>query len=167
MSKKIYNVGIVPGSFDPITNGHINIIRRACELCEVVYVAIMINDQKKYMFSLEERTDIAREVLSGYDGVRVISSDGMLWELAEKLSADAIIKGVRNDKDRAYELDMARYNAEHAPRAKTLLLESEEGFSNISSTLVRELLKDGREPTEFLPIAALNEIKKILNKRRI
>ena len=105
--KKKYSIGIVPGSFDPITVGHVDVIRRAAELCEKVFVAVMINAEKKYMFTLDERREIAEAACENFQNVKVISSDGMLFELAKKLSAEVIIKGVRNEKDREYELSMA------------------------------------------------------------
>ena len=82
MAEKKYRVAIVPGSFDPITNGHVDVVRRAAEMSEKVFVAVMINDQKKYLFSLDERTKIALAACDGLSGVEVISSSGMLWELA-------------------------------------------------------------------------------------
>ena len=97
MAEKIKGVAIVPGSFDPITNGHIDIVKRAAELYEKVYLAVMINAEKSYMFSIDERKDIAKAALRGFEGVEVISSEGYLWKLAEELSAVAIVKGVRNE----------------------------------------------------------------------
>ena len=78
MAEKKYRVAIVPGSFDPITNGHVDIVRRAAEMSEKVFVAVMINDQKKYLFSLDERREIAVTACDGLSGVEVISSSGML-----------------------------------------------------------------------------------------
>ena len=95
-------VAIVPGSFDPITYGHIDIATRAAELYDKVYLAAMINDQKKYTFSIEERERIARAALCDIPNISVISSSGMLWKLAEELSADAIVKGYRNQTDYDY-----------------------------------------------------------------
>ena len=103
-------IAIVPGSFDPITNGHIDIIRRAAELYDRVFVAVMINDQKKYRFTLEEREAIARAATEDMERVEVISSSGWLWELARDLGACAIVKGYRNETDLEYEKKMAEFN---------------------------------------------------------
>ena len=100
-------IAVVPGSFDPITNGHIDVIRRATELYDKVFVAVMINDQKNYRFTLEEREAIARAALEGLERVEVISSRGWLWELAKNLGACAIVKGYRNETDLDYEQKMA------------------------------------------------------------
>ena len=92
MSNK--KIAIVPGSFDPITNGHVDIVKRAAEEYETVYLAVMINESKKYLFDIEQRTEIAKSAVCDIPNVRVISSEGMLWKLAQDLDADAIVKGV-------------------------------------------------------------------------
>lgn len=161
MSEKKYRVGIVPGSFDPITIGHLDIIKRASELCEDVFVAVMINDQKQYMFDLQSRLSIAKIACEGLYNVRVISSEGMLYELARELSAEVIIKGVRNDVDRKYEEKMAEYNSSMYPQAKTLLLEADKALTEISSTSVRELINRGAELCGYLPDAVIIKINKM------
>ncbi len=161
MSEKIKGVAVVPGSFDPITNGHINIVRRAAALYDKVYLAVMINSEKSYMFSLEERKRIAERALEGIPNVSVISSEGYLWKLAEDLNAVAIVKGVRNEVDRAYELKMAEYNAERNPVAKTVLLECESGLGELNSTVVREKILKGEDISPYLPDSAVEEINKI------
>ena len=163
--EKKYKVGIVPGSFDPITNGHINIIRRAARLCEKVYVAVMINDQKKYLFTLEERRKIAEAACSDIKNAEVISSGGMLWMLARDLDAQAIIKGVRNETDRAYELEMAKYNSEHYPKAETVLLDAAEELCDLSSTLVRDRIAHGASIGEQLPEKAVIILEEIIKNK--
>ena len=165
MAEKKYSVGIVPGSFDPITLGHIDVIRRASELCEKVYVAVMINPEKEYLFSIDERREIAEAACEDLPEVEVISSEGMLYMLAESLSAEVIIKGVRNEVDREYELKMARFNEEKYPAAKTLLLEADESLSGISSTLVREGIINNRRIEELLSPRAAEKINKITEKK--
>ena len=165
MNKK-YKLGIVPGSFDPITKGHIDILSRAAELCDTLYLAVMINADKTYMFTLEERKRIAEAAVAemGCEQIHVISSDGMLFELANSLCAEAIIKGVRNERDREYEEMMARYNSERCP-AVTVLLDADKTLTHVSSTFVRELIEKGSPLDALLPLASINEIKKILNKK--
>ena len=165
MAEKIKGVAIVPGSFDPITNGHVDIVKRAAEIYEKVYLAVMINAEKSYMFSIDERRSIAEAALFGYEGVEVISSEGYLWKLAEELSAVAIVKGVRNEKDRAYEEMMAEYNARYNPKAKTILLECAPGLSDLSSTVVRERISRGEDLSEYLPKPAIDEVNKIISQR--
>ena len=165
MSVSKGSVAIVPGSFDPITNGHVNIAKRAAELYDKVYLAVMINSEKSYMFTLEERKRIAEAALSDVNNVLVISSEGYLWRLAKELGAVAIVKGVRNETDREYELKMAEYNSARYPEAKTILLETEKRYENISSTLVRERLSRGEDVSELLPTASFEVIKEILSAK--
>ena len=164
MDKK-YKIGIVPGSFDPITVGHLDVIRRAAELCERVVVAVMINAEKNYMFTLDERKRIAEAAVAEISGVEVISSDGMLYELANALSADAIVKGVRNERDREYEKKMAEYNSAHCS-AVTVLLEADKALAEVSSTAVRNLLLQKNTSSELLPKRALDEILKIMSEKK-
>ena len=159
-----YSVGIVPGSFDPITKGHVDIVRRAAELCDEVVVAVMINPDKRYMFTIDQRERIAHKALLGIKNVRVMSSDGMLWMLARDLGAQAIIKGVRNETDRQYELEMAQYNEAHYPCAKTVLLDADPDLVGVSSTLVRNRIDELDELSDVLPAGAIDEIKDIFKR---
>ena len=165
MEKDTERVAIVPGSFDPITIGHINIAKRAADLYDKVYLAVMINADKSYMFTLDERRRIAEAATKDIKNLSVISYEGYLYKLAEELSAVALVKGVRNEKDRAYELVMAEYNREHYPKAETILLECESGLEDISSTLVRSKIERGEDLSAYLPEAATEEIKNIIAKK--
>lgn len=165
MDDKKMRIAIVPGSFDPITNGHIDIVRRAADSYDKVYLAVMINDAKKYMFTLKERKEIAISAVKDIKNVEVISSEGYLWELARSLDAVAIVKGIRNAKDEVYELNMAKYNAEHYPEAETVLLQTREDLKYISSTVVREKIKNAESIEELLPSAAIKKINEILSSR--
>ena len=157
-------IAIVPGSFDPITNGHLYIIQNAAASFEKVYVAVMINDQKQYMFTLEEREEIARVCLSDMDNVTVISSRGWLWELARDLGASAIVKGYRNETDLEYENKMAIFNKEHYPKADTILLKADDGLKTLSSTVVRQRLNSLESLDGLVPTKAIEYIKKITPK---
>ena len=95
-------IAIVPGSFDPITYGHIDIVQRAAEEYDHVYLAVMINREKSYMFTIEQRKRIALAAVAKLPNVEVISSEGMLWELAKELQACTIVKGYRNEVDLNY-----------------------------------------------------------------
>ena len=155
------SIAIVPGSFDPITNGHLDIIKKAAALYDKVYVAVMINDKKTYMFTLEERKMIAESATAEMAGVEVISSSGWLWELAKSLGACAIVKGYRNEDDLRYEQEMAEFNAARYPEAKTVLLKAEENLEELSSTLIRDKIRKGERIGEYLPKAAIEKIKGI------
>lgn len=155
-------IAIVPGSFDPITNGHLEIIKKAAARYGKVYVAVMINDKKQYMFTLEERTAIATAAVREIDGVEVIYSSGWLWELARGLGASAIVKGYRNEDDLVYERQMAEFNEAHCPSAKTVLIKSEQDFEHISSTLIRERIRSGESLEGYIPTEAISKIKEIM-----
>ena len=159
-------VAIVPGSFDPITYGHIDIAKRAAKDYDIVYLAVMINDQKRYLFTLQEREEIARLALSGIENITVISSDGMLWKLAEELGADAIVKGYRNNVDYEYEMKMAEFNSSHNPKARTILLKADQSLTTLSSTLLREKIAKSESIDAYLPKPAADKIIDILKKKR-
>ena len=161
---RINGLAIVPGSFDPITNGHIDLVKRALEKYDEVVLAIMINPTKKYMFTMEQRKDIAEAALSSLERVRVVTSDGMLWQLAEELNAVAIVKGYRNDVDLAYEKEMANFNLAHNPNAPTLLLKADDNLFDLSSTRVRERILSGQSLDGLLPREAISQINRIVPK---
>ena len=156
-------IAIVPGSFDPITLGHLDIIRRAAISYDEVVVAVMINHNKQYLFTMEQREHLAKIATASMARVCVISSEGMLWKLAEDLGACAIVKGHRNPTDFAYEQEMAKYNYEHNPHAETVLLKANEELCDVSSTLVREALQSGSNLTKYIPEAVSKEIHKIFS----
>ena len=156
-------IAVVPGSFDPITYGHIDIVKRAAREYDKVYLAVMINDQKQYMLTLEQREAIARQALSELENVEVISSDGMLWQLTLDLGADAIVKGYRNEVDHEYEMRMATFNQERNPQAKTLLLKADPALSTLSSTEVRRRIREGSSIDDMLPPSAAKMLLDILS----
>ena len=158
-------IAIVPGSFDPITNGHIDIVKRAAAEYNKVYLAVMINREKKYTFSLEERKQLAKVAVSKIPNVDVVASEGMLWELARDVNANAIVKGYRNSVDLEYEKKMAEFNESKFPQAKTVLLPSNPQLTEISSTIVRDRLLKGDSVDDLLPVEVNREINKILNKK--
>lgn len=144
-------IAIVPGSFDPITLGHLDIIKRAAKLYDKVIVAVMINDQKKYMFKLSARTEMAKAAVADIKNIEVISSTDMLWKTAKAHNACAIVKGIRNTTDLEYENKMAKYNTEHYPEAETIFLPADANLVDVSSTEVRERINQGKDLTEIVP----------------
>ncbi len=146
-------VALIPGSFDPITLGHVNIIERAAKIADKVYVAVMNNDSAKhssvlssktYMFPMETRLELVKLSLEHFENVEVISSSGMLIDLFDEIGADVIIKGIRNSADLEYEMIHAKWNKEHNSRLETLFLPADETLASISSTLVREYIEKGK-----------------------
>ncbi len=166
MNKEKISIAVVPGSFDPITYGHLDLVERALKQYDKVYLAVMINRDKSYMFTLEERTKIARAAVAPFPNVEVISSEGMLWELALKLNACAIVKGYRNDNDLAYEKKMAEFNKIHNPNAETILLESKLDLINVSSTVVRNRILQGEKLDDLMPSSAENILYQLLQQKK-
>ena len=143
-------VALIPGSYDPITLGHVDIIERAARKFDRVIVAVMNNDSAKhdktlssktYMFDMEKRLEFVRLSLAHIENVEVISSSGMLIDLFDSVGADVIVKGVRTAADLEYEMKHAKWNKAHNPRVETLFLPASEGLSTVSSTKVRELIE--------------------------
>ena len=157
-------IAVVPGSFDPMTVGHVNIIERAALLFDKVYVAVMINDAKSYMFTPEQRTEIARLSLEHIQNVEVIFDSGMLASLAERLGACVIVKGIRDDKDYHYEFEMAQYNHRMNPNVQTVFLPCDEGAREISSTAVRKRLDIGDDISDVVARGAIEYLKEIVIK---
>ena len=146
-----------------------DVIRRAAALFDRVYVAVMTNDMrayvadakvKQYMFTMEERTEMARRACEEIANVQVISSQAKLIDLVDELEADVIVKGVRNEADYAYEQKHALYNRAHNPRAETLYLPADPAFDHISSTLVRERIAAGEVLDDLVPSAVAAYIRK-------
>lgn len=140
------SLAILPGSYDPMTLGHLDMVLRALEDFDEVVVAVMVNANKKTLFDMETRVRIAEATVEGMKRVRVISDTGMLIDLFDRLHADAVCKGYRNDTDYAYEQEMAKWNEEHNPRFRTVLYPAEDRHQTLSSTAVRNALREGKLP---------------------
>ncbi len=154
------SLAIVPGSFDPMTLGHLEIVKRACSQYDEVVVAVMVNSQKKTMFDMDARVRIAEQTVAELPNVRVISDTGMLIDLFDRLNADVVCKGWRNETDYAYEKEMAEWNASHNPRFRTELIRSEGEFADLSSTEVRARLSRGERPDGLVHPDAMELILK-------
>lgn len=137
------SLAIVPGSFDPMTLGHLELIRTVAKRYDEVVVAVMVNRSKKYLFDMDTRIAIAEETVKEFSNVRVIAESGMLIDLFDRLGADAVCKGWRNQKDYDYELHMADWNSSHNPRFRTEMIRAKRTWENISSTEVRRRLTEG------------------------
>ncbi len=144
------STAIVPGSFDPMTLGHRDIVANVAKRYDRVIVALMINPAKKYLFDMSARLELARRTVADFPNVQVICDRGMLIDLFDRLHADAVCKGWRNEKDYDYELRMADWNRAHNPRFRTELIHAHGGHGDISSTRVRELLAKGESPEALL-----------------
>ncbi len=141
---------IYPGTFDPITNGHSDLVQRACRLFDKVIVAIAANPNKTPMFNLEERVALASEVLKGLDKVEICGFDSLLADFAQERGATVILRGLRAVSDFEYEFQLAGMNRHLAPNVETLFLTPAEKYTFISSSLVKEVATLGGEVGDFV-----------------
>ncbi len=145
------NTAIYPGSFDPITNGHVDLIRRASKLFDEVIVAITQNTNKTGFLSIEERILSANNVANSLNNIRVLSFDSLLVDFAKKHNAQIIIRGLRAVSDFEYEFQLSGMNKRLNPHIETLFMTPSEKFANISSSLVREIFLLGGDIGSFVP----------------
>ena len=152
---------LVCGSFDPVTNGHIDLIRRAAGMFETVTVGIFVNKDKKYAFSMETRRVMLENAVKDIKNVTVDVSYGYVADYVKENGIGVIVKGVRNTADYEYELDMAKYNKAHAPDSETVFLPASDGTESISSTLVKQLFERGEDIAPYVPASVMQEFNKI------
>ncbi len=142
---------IYPGSFDPITRGHLDIIRRAAKLFDKLIVVVMVNPAKKCAFSPEERVELIKQCIGDLDNVCVEFSDGLLADYAKEKNAGAIIKGLRALSDFEYEFQMALTNSKLNPEVETLFLTTKAENMYLSSSMVRQIASMGGDISGFVP----------------
>ena len=141
---------IYPGTFDPITRGHKDLIQRASRLFDLVIVAVAVSPSKQPVFSLDERLAMAREVLADFPGVEVLTLDGLLVEFARSHQAQVIIRGLRAVSDFEYEFQLAGMNRKLAAEIETLFLTPADQYTYISSSLIREIASLGGDVSAFV-----------------
>jgi pantetheine-phosphate adenylyltransferase len=145
-------VAIYPGSFDPITNGHLDIIQRGAKLFDEVIVAVLVNSEKAPLFTADERVEMIRAILKEHGlAVRVDTFGGLLVTYAQKQKAQVIVRGIRAVSDYEYELQMALMNRRLEPRIETVFMMPSEAYSYLSSRLVREVFKLGGSVEGLVP----------------
>lgn len=155
-------VALYPGSFDPITNGHLDLIQRSSALFDKLFVAILRNDGKQALFSVDERIEMLREVVQPFPNVEVGSFDGLLVEYAAHCGASVIIRGIRAISDYEYELQMALMNRRLRPDIETVFLMASEAHSFLSSKLVKEVIRLGAKITGLVPPSIEGKLRKRL-----
>ena len=156
---------LYPGTFDPLTNGHADLIKRAAKMFDVVLLAIANNPSKKPCFSLEERVELAEQVLSEYKNVKVIGFSGLLVDLAKQQNAQVLIRGIRAVSDFDYEFQLANMNRRLSPELESVFLTPAEENSFISSTLVKEVALHDGDISQFVhPEVKTAITKAIANK---
>jgi pantetheine-phosphate adenylyltransferase len=144
-------IAVYPGSFDPITNGHLDLVERGARLCDRLIVAVLENESKQPLFTVAERMEMLREVVRDYANVEVGSFDGLLVDYARQKGATAIVRGIRAISDYEHELQMALMNRRLCPSVETVFLMSSEAYSFISSRIVKELIRLGGNLTGLVP----------------
>lgn len=148
-------IAIYPGSFDPITNGHLDIIERSSMIFEKVIIGVMVNPKKTYRFSLETREILIhgalKETLPEKTNIEVISFDGLLVDFMKKQKIDTIVKGLRTATDYEYEFRMALINKRLHHQAETVFIPTSEAYSLVSSSMVKELYDLGGDVSDYVP----------------
>lgn len=142
---------LFPGSFDPFTAGHLNILKRALTMFDEVVVAIGINQDKRGLFDMDTRLDIARQAVAGLPGVSVITYDGLTVDICRSLGIVHIVRGVRNMLDFETERSVADANRRLAPGIETIIIPTAQEFAHISSSAVRDILRHGGDTSMFIP----------------
>lgn len=140
-----------PGSFDPFTEGHLNILTRALTMFDEVVVAIGINQDKKGFFSTEQKIDIVRQATKGIKGVRIVNYDGLTIDICRELGIKHIVRGVRNMLDFENERSIADANRRLAPEIETIIIPTAQEFAHISSSAVRDILRHSGDTSLFMP----------------
>ena len=132
-------IAVYPGTFDPVTNGHLDLADRGRRLVDKLVIAIVGNEEKRPLFGTEERVELLREAVASWDNVEVDSFDGLLVDYARKIGARSILRGIRAITDLEYEMQMAMMNRKLEPQLETVFLMPSESYSYVSSRLVREI----------------------------
>ena len=152
------NTVICPGSFDPVTLGHLDVITRAANMFDKVLVAVLVNSSKRPTFSIEERMELLRDATDGLDNVEIVSFEGLLAEYCKSRGVNAIVKGLRAVSDFEYEFQMAIANKRLNPELETIFLTADSDSMYLSSSMVREIGSMGGDISNFVPACVHDRI---------
>ncbi len=153
------STAVFPGSFDPVTTGHVDLIRRASRMFDRLVVGVLVNSAKQPLFSKEERVAMLREITADQDNIEVSSFEGLLVDFVKEQHADAIVRGLRTPGDFEYELPLAQANHKLSVQADTIFLASAPEYSYISSSAVRELLRYQADISSYVPETVLRYMR--------
>ncbi len=153
-------IAVFPGSFDPITNAHVDVVKRATSLFDRIYVAIGVNTSKKGLFAHEDRLEMVAAAFAGLEGkVETVRFSGLTIDFCKQVGARYILRGMRNVGDFEFEKAIAHNNAVLAPDIETVFLVSGSGLSHISSTIIREIIANGGDVSTLVPASVQEKIK--------
>ena len=152
-------VALFPGTFDPFTLGHLDIVNRGLNMFDEVVVAIGMNTEKKHMFSLEQREQWIKEIFDNEPRVRVASYEGLTAKYAEQIGAHFILRGLRTNQDFTYEKQIAYVNEDMSPSINSVFLMSHQTNATVSSTIVRDLIQFGGDYEKYLPTSVCKAIR--------
>ncbi len=155
-------IAVSPGSFDPLTLGHVDVIQRARKVFDEVIVAVAVNSTKKPLLSLEQRLEIARTALAGLEGVRVEPVDGLLVDFCQQVGANAVVKGLRGGADFDDELPMALMNR-HLVGVETMFIVGDQSLAHIASSLVKDVARHGGRIDDLVPRGVAEKVFDALN----
>jgi len=153
-------VAVYPGTFDPITNGHLDIVKRAAPLFDKVIITLALNSDKKPLFSADERLEMIRNSIKGIEQVEVARFSGLIVNFASKVGASVIIRGLRAVSDFEFEFQMALMNRKQNPEIDTVYLMPDARYTYLSSSIVKEVAKHGGDVERFVPSGVLDMLKK-------
>lgn len=156
---------IFPGSFDPITNGHVDIVTRSLNLFDEIIIAIGVNTQKKYLFPLEKRIEWIKEVFKDEPKIKVESYNGLTINYCKSRGANYILRGIRSSADFEYEKMIAHLNNTMEPSIETILILSKAELSSVSSTIVREIIIGNGDVNKFIPVEIIPSIVNSLTSK--
>ena len=159
-------IAVYPGSFDPLTNGHLDIIRRATRLFDRVLVAVLENEGKSPLFTVRERMELIAECTRGIERIEVHSFSGLLVDFMRKMNADVVVRGIRAVSDYEYELQMALMNRELHPGAETIFMLPSVEYTFVASRLVKEVFRLGGDIAHLVPPPVLEALSKRITVSR-
>ena len=156
-------IGVYPGTFDPVTNGHLDIIKRSSHLFDKLYVLVANNMNKNTLFTTEERVSLLKETLKGYQNIVVVTSKLLTVEFAKSVKAEAMIRGLRMVSDFEYELQLATLNKCLNDEIETIFIMSSNEYSFLYSSIVKEIAKFNGDVSKFVTLVVEKALKKKLN----